>query len=121
MQNSLDTLFDGLAATLRDTVLPAVDDPYAQSQVAAAVELLGNIGSRVEWRAAYLTETVRRCRNVLETAVAAAGPEELEESRQRLAESVPPDGAALAECRDAHLRALAEVAGWAGEIGRAHV
>lgn len=112
MQNSLDTLLSGLAVSLRDAVLPVVDDPYAQGQLAAAIELLGNIASRVEWQHAYLTETVQRCRVVLEAAVAGAAPAELPESRRVLAEPLPGDGVALDQCRDAHLRALAEVTAW---------
>lgn len=50
MQNSLDRLFEGLSTTLRDTVAPAVDDPYVKSQVLAAVELINNIATRVDWR-----------------------------------------------------------------------
>lgn len=51
MQNSLERLFEGLATSLRDTVAPNVSDPYARSQVLAAVELINNIATRVVWAA----------------------------------------------------------------------
>lgn len=112
MQNSPEVLLTGLAESLRDAVLPAVDDSYAQGQLAAAVELLGNIASRVEWQSAYLIETVHRSRAVLEIAVARAEPTELPESRRVLAEPLAAAGSPLLACRDAHLHALGEVTSW---------
>lgn len=49
MQNSLDRLFEGIAKALRDDVLPDLTDPYAKAQVIGAIELLGNLSSRVAW------------------------------------------------------------------------
>lgn len=112
MQNSPAVLLTGLAECLWDVVLPAVDDPYAQSQLAAAVELLGNVASRVGWRSADLTETVRRFCAVLTVATAEAEPADLPVCRRLLAEPVAGGGTALVECRDAHLRALAEATSW---------
>ena len=65
MQNSLERIFEGLAASLSESVLPAVDDPYARSQVAAAIELIGNLGSRVQWRTDQIDHLVARIREVL--------------------------------------------------------
>jgi hypothetical protein len=65
MQNSLDRLFEGIATSLRETVLPAVEDPYARSQVTAAIELLGNIAARVQWRTDQIDHLVGRIREVL--------------------------------------------------------
>jgi hypothetical protein len=56
IQNSLDRLLAGMAAALRDTVTPAVEDPFARSQLAACVELLHNLATRVEWRRDQLDE-----------------------------------------------------------------
>lgn len=61
-----------MAEALRADVLPAVDDSFARSQVAACIELLGNISTRVDWRADYLTETSNRARRALDDACAAA-------------------------------------------------
>ncbi|HSG80309.1 MAG TPA: hypothetical protein VLD62_12060 [Acidimicrobiia bacterium] len=92
MQNSLDRLFEGIATSLRETVLPAVEDPYARSQVTAAIELLGNIGARVQWRADQIDQLVGRIREVL-GGTGAALPD--------------PTGDPL-EDRRSHLAALAE-------------
>lgn len=95
MQNSLDRLFEGLAASLRDSVLPSVDDPYARSQVRAAIELLGNLSTRVEWRRDQLEAVVDH----IASALATAGIE----SPQRTGD--------LLEDRTTHLAALAAAAG----------
>jgi hypothetical protein len=99
VQNSLPRLFDGLASSLRDDVLPQLGDPYARAQVLAAVELLGNLGERVEWRCAELREECERLRGVL--AAAPDPPEAL------LAEPLPDGNQALLAARSAHLEALA--------------
>ena len=99
MQNSLDRLFEGIATSLREDVAPAVEDPYTRAQVSAAIELLGNLAVRVEWRADLLHEEIARVRDVLATA--AARPAVLDEP-------VPADGAALAALHAAHLDALGE-------------
>lgn len=92
MQNSLERLFDGLAASLRDTVAPAVADPYAKAQVLAAVELLNNLASRVEWRRDQILAEIEAARRVL----AAAGVE---------APAFDP-AQQLSEARAAHLAAV---------------
>jgi hypothetical protein len=98
MQNSLERLFDGIASSLREDVSPAVDDPYAKAQVAAAIELLANLAERVEWRSDLLRDEIERVRAVLETAG---------ERPKVLAAPVPADTAGLVVSRDAHLDALA--------------
>ena len=99
MQNSLERLFDGIAASLREDVAPAVEDPYAKAQVAATIELLANLAVRVEWRADLLREEIERIRAVLETAP---------ERPAVLDAPVPLDGAGLLASRAAHLDALAQ-------------
>lgn len=98
MQNSLERLFEGIAASLREDVVPAVEDPYARAQVGAALELLGNMAVRVEWRADILREEIERIRSVLETAT--PRPTVLDEP-------IPVASAALDDFRGAHLEALA--------------
>jgi protein involved in temperature-dependent protein secretion len=98
MQNSLERLFDGIAGSLREDVAPAVDDPYAKAQVAAAIELLANLAARVEWRSDLLREEIERIRIVLGTA---------RELPAVLAAPVPADSAGLLASRAAHLDALA--------------
>lgn len=67
MHNSLDRLFTGMAASLHERVLPALDDAAAAAQVRALVELLGNLSTRVTWDPAHLVETRERIRPVLRT------------------------------------------------------
>jgi hypothetical protein len=95
MQNSLSRLFEGIAGSLRESVLPAVDDPYARSQVAAAIELIGNLGARVQWRTDQIEALVDRVRMTL-NELGVETPE------------LTGDGV---EDRRSHLAALAEVAG----------
>ena len=49
MQNSLDRILEGIAHALHVDVLPAVEDAYARAQVTSAIELLGNLSTRVTW------------------------------------------------------------------------
>jgi protein involved in temperature-dependent protein secretion len=101
MQNSLERLFEGIATSLREDVAPAVEDPYARAQVTAAVELLGNLAARVEWRADLLREEIARVRDVLATGA---------ERPALLDEPVPAEGSALAAAHAAHVDALAQAA-----------
>jgi hypothetical protein len=73
MQSSLPRLIDGIIAALRDTVLPALDDAYVRTQVTAAIELLDNLATRVEWRRADLAEIDQRAEAALAAAIAVAG------------------------------------------------
>jgi hypothetical protein len=72
MQNSLSRLFAGITDALRDAVLPAVDDDYARAQLAACIELLANVATRVEWRADQLEEVRRHADTAIAAATAAA-------------------------------------------------
>jgi hypothetical protein len=54
MINSLDRIFDGIVQMLRDDVLPRIDDEFARGQVYGAMDLLGNLKTRVEWDAGAL-------------------------------------------------------------------
>lgn len=65
MQNSLDRLLTGMAAALHERVLPALDDEAAAAQVRAAIELLGNLSTRVTWDLAHLAEVRDRVTPVL--------------------------------------------------------
>lgn len=49
MQNSIERLCEGLAHALHHDVLPRLTDSYARSQVTAAIEILGNLSTRVAW------------------------------------------------------------------------
>ncbi|GIU93475.1 MAG: hypothetical protein KatS3mg011_2381 [Acidimicrobiia bacterium] len=94
VHNSLERLFDGLAASLREAVLPHLTDPYARSQVGAAIEILANLATRVEWR----RDLVEGLVELVGEALAAAGLEP---------PAVSPD---LAETHRRFLVALAQAA-----------
>jgi hypothetical protein len=111
MQNSLDRLLEGIADALVDVVLPAVDDPFARVQLAACVELLGNVATRVEWRRDLLSEVVRRAEAAL-TAASAAAPE-LDADRDGLA----PDTSDLVTARDEALARVSTALRWCAEHG----
>ncbi len=70
MQNSLDRLFAGMVAALRDVILPTIDDAYARSQLAACIELLNNMATRVEWSPSQLATVAGRARDATESAIA---------------------------------------------------
>ena len=72
MQNSLPRLFAGINDALVGVVLPAVDDEFARVQLAACIELLGNIAARVEWRADLLDEVTRRAEEAIDAATGLA-------------------------------------------------
>lgn len=68
IQNSLDRLFAGIVDTLRDVVMPAVDDSYARVQLSACIEILSNLATRVEWDRTQLAETTAEATAALATA-----------------------------------------------------
>jgi hypothetical protein len=96
---SLDRLFEGIMATLRADVIPHVADPYARGQAVGVIDVLTNIGPRVEWRRAPLVGAVREKRELVSAVAAlvpslaapqsdeapeAMGSDELEGERDRL-------------------------------------
>ena len=74
MQNSLERLFVGMATALHERVLPSVSDDAAAAQVRAAIELLGNLSTRVTWDLAHLVEVRDRATDVLDQLRAAGAP-----------------------------------------------
>lgn len=70
MQNSLQRLFEGMAEALRDVVMPEVADDYARAQIAACIELLANVSTRVEWRVDQVREVTERADAAVGAAVA---------------------------------------------------
>lgn len=108
LQNSLDRLFEGMAASLHETVVPALDDPFAKAQAVAVAELLGNLATRVEWRCADQLETIGRVREALaEVGAALPGPVPAAGDAEALAVSVRAHLAALASLPPERLREAA--------------
>lgn len=112
LQNSLDRLFLGMAATLHERVLPALDDRAVAAQVRAMVELLGNLSTRVSWDAGQLVGLRDRIHAVL---VPAADLADAPEGLGFLCDGAPADpldAAALRADVVAHLAALGDLQAW---------
>lgn len=102
MINSLGRIFDGIVEMLRDQVLPRLSDDFARGQVYGAIDLLGNLKTRVEWDAGALRDDVTARTDLIgkiaallggagptapaTSLSATAGGAELEEIRGRLDE-----------------------------------
>jgi hypothetical protein len=58
MNVSLERLVEGIIATLRTDVIPNVSDGYARGQAIGIIDLLNNIGPRIEWARAPVAAAV---------------------------------------------------------------
>lgn len=58
MNIALERLLEGIIATLRNDVIPHVGDAYARGQAVGVIDLLNNVGPRVEWARGPLAEAV---------------------------------------------------------------
>jgi hypothetical protein len=58
MNVSLERLVEGIIATLRTDVIPNVAEGYARGQAIGVIDLLNNIGPRIEWARAPVAAAV---------------------------------------------------------------
>ena len=58
MNIALERLLEGIVATLRNDVIPNVGDAYARGQAVGVIDLINNIGPRIEWARGPLMEAV---------------------------------------------------------------
>ncbi len=65
MNMALDRLLEGIIATLRNDVIPHVSDSYARGQAVGVIDLLNNIGARLEWARAPLLAEIEEKRALL--------------------------------------------------------
>lgn len=49
MNNSIDRLLDGISATLRENVIPRIEDAYARGQAVGIIDVLSNLKPRIDW------------------------------------------------------------------------
>ncbi len=55
MNNSLARLYEGMAATLAERILPHIGDDFARGQAYGVIYLLRCLNMRTDWSDAYLT------------------------------------------------------------------
>jgi hypothetical protein len=101
MNNSLERLLEGMIATLRAHVVDHVADPYARGQAIGVIDLLNNIGPRIEWARAPIAAAIAARREALRAA-------------RRLAPGAPDGAEGLSESA----LAAADAAGLAAERDR---
>lgn len=65
MNIGLERLIEGIIATLRVDVIPNVTDSYARGQAVGVIDLLNNIGSRLEWARAPILDALREKADLL--------------------------------------------------------
>jgi hypothetical protein len=67
MNIALERLLQGIITTLRNDVIPHVTEAYARGQAVGVIDLLNNIGPRLEWARGPLLIDIEEKRAVLRT------------------------------------------------------
>lgn len=71
----LDRMLEGLAATLEESVLPAVGSGFARGQLHSVLEVLGSLRGQVQWGGLLLESEASAIADLLEeVAASTAGP-----------------------------------------------
>jgi hypothetical protein len=65
MNIALERVIEGIIATLRADVIPNVTDSYARGQAVGVIDLLNNIGPRLEWARAPILASLRERADLL--------------------------------------------------------
>jgi len=65
MNASLERLLEGIIATLRTDVIPNIGDGYARGQAVGVIDLLNNIGPRIEWARAPVAAAIAEKQTLL--------------------------------------------------------
>jgi len=65
-----DRILDGLARTLEETVLPALDSGFARGQLFAVLEVLGSLQGQVRWGGMLLENEAGSLSTLIEQAAA---------------------------------------------------
>ena len=58
MSNSLKRILDGVMSVLNSEVVPRIDDAFARGQALTIVDLLRNLGPRLEWSHGILWQQI---------------------------------------------------------------
>jgi len=111
MNNSLDRLLDGMAATLRTQIIPKLEDDFARGQAFGVIYMLNSIRLRAEWSVGFLSDQLAlqsTALTALKAALRGRGP-------------ALPDGTmpktllgarALQDLRDGNDRAICDLIVW---------
>ncbi len=114
MSNSLARTFDAIMSVLTDEVVPRVDDAFARGQALAIVDLLRNLGLRLEWAHAQLWQQIEAQEAALRRVgeLCAGQPARPPASPERSFATEHPDAAALLARRDELESHLSETLAW---------
>jgi hypothetical protein len=117
IQITLDRLMEGIAAALRESVVPGLSDSYARAQAEAAANLIANLATRVQWRPDMLQAELGRLEPILARAARIAPRHVLDPGAP--APAAETDAGVLVARRTAALRELASVQAWLAGAARA--
>ncbi len=70
MNNSFPRLIDGMCTTLREEVLPRLDDEFARGQVFGVINLLNTFRARADWSAGFLLAQIAAQQQALDSVAA---------------------------------------------------
>lgn len=79
MKPSVERIMQGIVETLRDDVIPHVNDGYARGQALGVIDLLNNYGARLDWDTGLLAQELDAKRLALAEAEALAGGDKVAE------------------------------------------
>ncbi len=118
MNNSFVRLVDGMCATLRQEVLPRLEDEFARGQVFGIINLLNTLRLRADWSAGFLSEQIAAQRTAL-AGVRAATAELADALRPCVPEEQAPPATTTASellrLRDDNNRAIGSLLRWLDE------
>lgn len=95
----IDRILDGVARTLENSVLPALDGGFARGQLFAVLEVLGNLQGQVQWGGMLLENEAGALSTLIAQAAAATDGELTPRLRAYAATAHAPLGERLCEGR----------------------
>lgn len=123
MNNSLARLIDGMCATLRNEVIPRLDDEFARGQVFGVIYLLNTFKVRADWAVRFLAQQVAAQRSAFAEVAGLLKGHALAVTLPPLPPSEPPQpitAGELESMRDEGNRAIVALMAWA-EQRREHL
>jgi len=95
----IDRILDGVARTLENSVLPALDGGFARGQLFAVLEVLGSLQGQVQWGGMLLENEAGALSTLIAQAAAATEGELAQRLRDYAATAHAPLGERLGEGR----------------------